>query len=76
MPDEVNNGTQSQEEQVQVAGIKNSNEDNTYSVMPPRSLHGRKVIYTNEREITSGNVLRVLNDALKVHAKTGLRKST
>jgi len=69
MPDEVNNGTQTEETQVQVAGIKNSNEGNTYSVMPPRMLHGRRVIYTNEKEITFGNVLRVLNDALKVHAQ-------
>ena len=64
MPDEVNNT-----EEVKVAGIKNSNENNTYSVMPPRMLHGRRQIFTNETVITSGNVLKVLNDALKVHAQ-------
>lgn len=69
MPDEVNNGTQTQEEQVQVAGIKNSNENNTYSVVSPMSLHGRRQIFTNEVAITSGNVLKVLNDALKTHQK-------
>ena len=71
MPDEVNNGTQTQteEEQVQVAGIRNSNEDNTYSVVSPMMLHGRRQIFTNETVITSGNVLKVLNDALKVHLK-------
>ena len=71
MPDEVNNGTQTQteEKQVQVAGIKNSNEDNTYSVVSPMMLHGRRQIFTNETVITSGNVLKVLNDALKVHLK-------
>ena len=67
MPDEVNNGTQ--EKQVQVAGIKNSNENNTYSVVSPMSLHGRRQIFTNEIAITSGNVLKVLNDALKIHQK-------
>jgi len=67
MPDEVNNGTQTEEEEVKVAGIKNSNEDNTYSVVSPRNLHGRKCIYTNEQVITSSNVLKVLNDALKIH---------
>ena len=71
MPDEVNNGTQTQteEEQVQVAGIRNSNEDNTYSVVSPMMLHGRKCIYTNERVITSSNVIKVLNDALRIHAQ-------
>ena len=71
MPDEVNNGTQTQteEEQVQVAGIRNSNEDNTYSVVSPMMLHGRRQIFTNETVITSVNVLKVLNDALKIHLK-------
>ena len=35
--------------------------------MPPRSLHGRRQIFTNESVITAGNVLKVLNDALVVH---------
>lgn len=66
MPDEVNN---TETEEVKVAGIKNSNEKNTYSVMPPLSMHGRRQIYTNETVIDSGNVLRVLNEALTVHAR-------
>lgn len=66
MPDEVNN---TETEEVKVAGIKNSNENNTYSVVPPLSMHGRRQIYTNETVIDSGNVLRVLNEALAVHAR-------
>lgn len=56
-------------EEVQVRGIKNSNDDMTAAIMPPMSLHGRRQIFTNEREINAGNVLRVLNEALAVHAR-------
>lgn len=65
MADEVN----TTEEEVRVAGIKNSNENNTYSVVSPMQLHGRRQIFTNETVITSANVLKVLNDALKIHAQ-------
>lgn len=54
------------EESVQVAGIKNSNE-NTFAVMSRMAMHGRRTIYTNVEEITEANVVNVLNDALKVH---------
>ena len=56
------------DEEVKVRGIKNSNED-TFVVMPPMSLHGRRQIFTNETAITSGNVVKVLNDALAVHLR-------
>ena len=49
--------------------IKISNENNTPMVMSPMQLHGRSVITTNETEITSGNVVKVLNDALEIHRK-------
>lgn len=65
MADEVN----TTEEEVRVAGIKNSNENNTYSVVSPMQMHGRRQIFTNETVITSANVLKVLNDALKIHAQ-------
>ena len=65
MADEVN----TTEEEVKVAGIKNSNENNTYSVVSPMQMHGRRQIFTNETVITSANVLKVLNDALKIHAR-------
>ena len=54
---------------VKVAGKKNSNENNAYSVISPYDMHGRRQIFTNETVITSANVLKVLNDALKVHAR-------
>lgn len=65
MTDEVN----TTEEEVRVAGIRNSNENNTYSVVSPMQMHGRRQIFTNETVITSANVLKVLNDALKIHAQ-------
>lgn len=55
-------------EEVQVRGIRNSNED-TYTVMPPMSLHGRRQIFTNESVIDSENVTEVLNKALETHAR-------
>lgn len=57
------------EEEVRVRGIKNNNEDSTFHVMPPMSLHGRRQILTDERVITAGNVIEVLNKALAVHAR-------
>lgn len=57
------------EEEVRVRGIRNNNEDSTFSVMPPMSLHGRRQILTDVAEVNSGNVLEVLNKALNVHAR-------
>ena len=65
MADEVQTNV-GQEEEVQLQGIKSSNSD-VFSPMPPMEMHGRKQIFTNEAEINSGNVLKVLNDALDVH---------
>lgn len=55
-----------EEKEIELQGVTNSNEDQ-YFPMPPRSLHGRRQIFTNETVVTSGNVLKVLNDALSVH---------
>lgn len=56
-------------EEVQVRGIKNSNDENAYVSNPAMELHGRRKIYTNESQITSANVVEVLNKALYVHAR-------
>ena len=48
-----------------VRGIKNDNEK--YQPLSPMELHGRRQIFTNEKEITRENVVQVLNDALKIH---------
>lgn len=56
------------EDEVQLQGIHNSNE-NTASVMPPMSLHGRRQIFTNEEEVNANNVLKVLNEALPIHLR-------
>lgn len=58
-----------EENDVQVAGIKNSNENNSFRAVSQRMLHGRKAIFTNETTITSGNVIRILNEALRIHAQ-------
>lgn len=55
-----------EEQEIELQGVSSSNENNDVP-MPPRSLHGRRQIFTNETAITSGNVLKVLNDALAVH---------
>ena len=56
------------EEQVQLQGIHNSNDVNfRASRFPPREMHGRRQIFTNERVITEANILKVLNDALPTH---------
>ena len=57
------------EEEVRVRGIKNNNEDSTFSVISPMSLHGRRQILTDVEEITSENVIAVLNKAIAVHAR-------
>ena len=35
----------------------------------PMSLHGRRQIFTNETAVTRANVVSVLNDAIKIHAR-------
>ena len=57
------------EEEVRVRGIKNNNEDSTFSVISPMSLHGRRQILTDVAEVNAGNVVQVLNKALAVHAR-------
>ena len=57
------------EEEVRVRGIKNNNESNTFSVMPPMSLHGRRQILTDVPEVNASNVVEVLDKALNVHAR-------
>lgn len=42
-------------------------DDSIVNPMLPGQLHGRREILTNETVITDGNVLDVLNEALKVH---------
>ena len=54
-------------DEVQVAGIKSSSDDKKF--YPVKQLNGREQIFTSERVITRGNVLNVLNDALKVHSR-------
>ena len=62
-------GEENTEVEVQLQGIKNSNENNTYSVISPYDMHGRRQIFTNETVIHSGNILQVLNEALQIHAQ-------
>ena len=61
------NNVTTTETDVQLAGIKSSNEGFTY--YPAKELHGRRQIFTSEKEITRGNVIQVLNEALAVHAR-------
>ena len=58
-----------EEVQVELQGIKNSNNDSAALVMPPMSLHGRRQIFTNESAIDEKNVIHVLNKALMVHVR-------
>lgn len=53
--------------EVQVRGIHNSSDDSFLGVMSAMQMHGRRQIFTNEREITGGNVVSVLNKALQTH---------
>lgn len=73
MSDTVENvasGTEgvTEEEQVKLRGIKSSSDDNASVRMPPKDLHGRRQIFTNETEVNDGNLLKVLNDALRIHS--------
>ena len=54
----------SENEEVQVRGIKSTNED---IILPYRHLTGRKQIFTNETHVTSDNVLSILNKAMYIH---------
>ena len=69
MGDTANEVNNTEEVTVEVAGIKNSNENNSYSVISPMSLHGRRQIFTNEEVINEVNILQVLNEALAVHLR-------
>ena len=55
--------------EVEVAGIKNSNENTYTQPVSPDGMHGRRQIFTNEERITDGNVLEVLNKALPTHLR-------
>ena len=57
-----------EERTVQLRGLKSSTDDNALSA-PPMELHGRRQIFTNETEITDGNLLDVLNNALTIHSR-------
>lgn len=57
-----------EETEIKLSGNTSSNE-NTFAVMPPMSLHGRRQIFTNEAAVTADNVVRVLNEALAVHTR-------
>ena len=61
--------TTEEETNVELRGIKNSTDSNAFVSVPPMELHGRRQIFTNESEITSANVVRVLNEALAIHAR-------
>lgn len=55
--------------EVELQGKKSTSDGNAYTVMSPLSLHGRRQIFTNVSEITSENLIGVLNDALAIHAQ-------
>lgn len=57
-----------EEEHVELSGKKTTSDDNAF-IMSPMQLHGRKQIFTNERKITRGNVLKVLNKAMEIHTR-------
>ena len=60
-------GTESGEERVQLQGKHTSTDRNRYQRISPMDLHGRRQIFTNEKDITRENVLRVLNRAMDIH---------
>lgn len=49
---------------VKTKGIHMTNNDKIGVVMPPMRLHGRKQLFTNETEVTDGNVCDILNSVL------------
>jgi len=64
---EETESTENTEREVELQGIKNNSENDKFYPSSPCSLHGRRQIFTNEEEITSGNLLKVLNEAISVH---------
>ena len=64
----IENVETTQEETVELRGIRNSNEDQ-YQPLGRHDLHGRRQIFTDASVITRGNVLKILNKALPVHLK-------
>ena len=60
-------GTGAPERPVQLQGKRSTSDQNRFLKMPPMDLHGRRQIFTNEKDITRDNVLRVLNKALETH---------
>lgn len=58
--------TNEEGEQVVLQGVNSSTGDKYYP-LGRSNLHGRRQIFTNVKEITSGNVIEVLNKALSVH---------
>lgn len=63
----TNTGTEEDTGRVQLQGKKTSTDDNQFVWISPMELHGRRQIFTNEKDITEKNVLRVLNRAMDVH---------
>lgn len=63
-----------EQKEVKLRGLKSSTDDNAYADMPPKQLHGRRQIFTNESEITDENLLEVLNKALVVHNRNRLEE--
>ena len=59
---------QANEERVELRGIKNSTDDKYYPVSRA-SMHGRRQILVNVKEINRGNVIEVLNKVLPVHLR-------
>ena len=55
-------------ETVELQGVRNSTDDKNYP-LGRQDLHGRRQIFTNVKEITVNNVIKVLNTALPVHLK-------
>ena len=60
--------TNEQGEQVELQGVRNSTGD-TYYPLGKHDLHGRREVFTDVKDINSGNVIKVLNKALPVHLK-------
>ena len=55
-------------DEVELQGVKNSTDDKYYP-MGKDSLHGRRQIFVNVKEINRGNVIEVLNKVLPVHLR-------
>ena len=55
------------EQEIELSGMTSSTDDAIAA--PPIPLHGRRRIFTNEKEITGANVVEVLNKAIQEHSK-------